>query len=144
MMWRRAGQESVTSRSVPRGDGNPAAPAAASQRDSPHHAQTRTPRPRHLGRHSIFGARQLAPLGREERALDVIAPGDGAQDADGALGVEDLGRDLAEQIQASGRDGYVPTPTRMPDGTEYEIRALPPTTDPRPITVLPPRMVALA
>ena len=94
------------------------------------------------------GAAARARRDGEEGALDALVPGDGAQHADRTLRFEDLAPRPRAGARGSGRRRppcrQVPTPTRMPAGTEYVIQALPPTTAPCPITVLPPRMVALA
>ncbi len=92
--------------------------AAAARAPCPRRTPARPPRPR---------------TARAARGSDAAPPGSAPRRRAGA-------RWCAAKASSPPR----PIPTRVPGGTEKVIQALPPTTAPRPITVLPPRMVALA
>jgi hypothetical protein len=57
-----------------------------------------------VGGDAVLRLGQLAPVAREERPLDAVAPGEHAQDADRSLRLEDLRRDVAQELDGARRE----------------------------------------
>jgi hypothetical protein len=62
------------------------------------------PRVGDVRRDAVLRLGQLAALAGEERALDAVVPGEDTEDADRSLRLEDLRRDVAQELDGARRE----------------------------------------